>query len=183
MAGTATCLLLIGGTRGVPALVHWTRETRVNADDLSAEASRAASSVNGEAAMRDSLASARSAYLALVPRFLEGETTAGAGSALASLVSIAASTANVRMGSAQIHADTTTTGAFTLIRVRADVTGDIRGLATMLANLERGRTLLAVRELSISQSDPAAGDDHPEVLRANLVVESLLRNQRRGAKQ
>ena len=181
--GVAACMLLVLGTRGAPALVHWTHAARANAEELSAEATRAMSSVNGSAAMRDSLAEAKSRYLALVPRFLEGETTGGAGSALASIVSTAATSANVRMGSAQIRADTAMAGTFARVRVRADLTGDIRGIATMLAALERGQTLLAVRELSISQPEPGAGDDRPEVLHADLVVESLARNPRRGSGQ
>lgn len=181
--GVAVCTLLVVSTRGVPALVRWTRTARANAEALSAEAARATRSVAGGAAIRDSLASAKARYIGLGPRFLEGETTAGAGSALASIVSTAAAAANVRMGSAQIHTDTAKAEAFTRVSVRADLTGDIRGIATMLAALERGQTLLAVRELSITQPDPAAGDDRAEVLRADLVVESLVRNPRRGSSQ
>lgn len=181
--GVAVCTLLVVSTRGVPALARWTRTARANAEELSAEAARATKSVAGGATIRDSLASARARYLGLGPRFLEGETTAGAGSALASIVSTAAAAANVRMGSAQIHADTGKAGAFSRVSVRANLTGDIRGIVTMLAALERGQTLLAVRELSITQPDPAAGDDRAEVLRADLVVESLARNPRRASSQ
>jgi hypothetical protein len=57
-----------------------------------------------------------------------------------------------------------------------DVTGDIRGVMAMLASLERGPTLLAVRSLSISQPDLTAGDDRVEALHVEIDVEGLMFN-------
>lgn len=180
MIGVATCLTLVAGTRGVPALVSWTRAARENAAQLRAEVARASSGVASGDATRDSAAARNARYLALAPRLLAGETTAGAGGSLASLVTGAAAEANVRLGSVQIRADTAQGGTFTAVTLRADLTGDISGLTSMLAALERGQTLLAVRELSITQPEPAAGDDRPEVLRADILVESLMVTPRRG---
>ena len=172
--GLATCGALIVGTRGIPALMQWTRSTRTNASQLVAEAARAGRSVSTASATRDTLAQRNARYALLALRLLGSETTAGAGGTLASLVSEAAAVANVKLGSLQIRADTAKRGAFTVVSVRADLTGDVRGLAAMLATLERGRTLFAIRELSISQPEPAAGDDRAEVLRAELVGASLM---------
>lgn len=180
MIGVATCLMLVAGIRGVPALVSWTRAARDNAAQLRAEVVRASNGVASGHATRDSAAARNARYLALTPRLLAGETTAGAGGSLASLVTGAAAAANVRLGSVQIRADTVRGATFTAVTLRADLTGDISGLTSMLAALERGHTLLAVRELSITQPEPASGDDRPEALRADIVVESLMLTPRRG---
>ncbi|MFL5560837.1 MAG: type II secretion system protein GspM [Gemmatimonadaceae bacterium] len=178
--GVLMCFTLVVGTRGVPTLLRWTRETRANATQLSDEAARAQRSVEDAARTRDSLAIRRAQYSAITPRLLEGETAAGAGAVLASLVSSIAAESNVRLGSVQIKADTAHADAFVAIRVHADVIGDVSGLATMLAALERGRTLVAVRELSLAQPDLAAGDDRPEALRGELTVEGLMANPARA---
>ncbi len=182
VAGLLTCSTLVAATRGVPALLHWTRATRENAAQLGAEAARAESSVGNAPRTRDSLAVRASRFAAIKPRLLDAETAAGAGGALASLISAAATAANVRLGSVQIRTDTAHADAFLAIRVHADLVGDINGLTTMLAALERGQTLLAVRELSITQPELAAGDDRPESLRAELTVESLMSNPARVVK-
>lgn len=177
--GVLICCTLVIAARGVPALLRWTRAARENALELGAEAARAQGSVDNAKRTRDSLAVRQARYTAISPRLLDGETAAGAGGALASLVSNAAAGANVRLGSVQIRTDTAHADAFLAVRVQADVVGDINGLTTMLAALERGQTLLAVRALSVAQPEIAAGDDRPESLRAELTVESLMPNPAR----
>ncbi len=179
LVGLVSCTTLVVGARGVPELLRWTHDARANAVHLGAEAERASKSVATARATHDSLVARNARYLALAPRFLAGETVAGAGGALAALVSGAATAANVRLGAVQIQADTMHQAAFTPVIVRADLTGDIRGLSAVLATLERGQAILAVRELSISQPAAAAGDDQPETLHADLVVECLLLTARR----
>ncbi len=174
VGGAIACLTLALGARGVPALVRWRRDARANAAELRDEATRACASVAHAGATRDSLARRTADYRSLTPHWLEGETTAGGGGSLASLVSAAATASNVRLGSVQIHADTGTASALTRVRVRADVTGDIGGIAALLGALETSPTMLLVRELSIAQPEPAAGDDRAEVLRAELVVDGLM---------
>jgi hypothetical protein len=181
--GTLICTALIAGTRGLPALVRWTHGARATAVQLGAEAARVSNSVTRASVTRDTLAAENERYLALAARLLDQETPAGAGSSLASLLSDAAAESNVKLGSVQIHADTTFVGAFMHVTVRADLTGDIRGLAAMLAMLEKDQTLLTIRAMSISQPEPAAGDDRAEVLRAEVVVEGLMPSTRgRGSR-
>jgi hypothetical protein len=57
--------------------------------------------------------------------------------------------------------------------VHADVVGDIHGITTLLATLERGSARLRVRELTVTQPDAAAPGDRVEALRADLTVEGL----------
>ena len=178
--GAISCAALAMGARGIPALMRWTRDSRAAAAQLVGEEARARTSIARAAETRDTLAARNARYLALAPRLLDGETAAGAGGTLASIVSGAATASNVRLGSVQIRADSTRRGAFTSVAVRADLTGDIRGISEMLATLEKGPALLAVRELSITQPEPAAGDDRAEVLRAEVVVEGLMLTPRRA---
>lgn len=121
----------------------------------------------------DSLRARNARYLALAPALLDGDTPAAAAATLAGLVSGAASGAQVRMGAIQLRIDTTARGAFVRVGVRADATGDVEGITGMLATLERGPEVLVFRELAITQPEPGAGDDRPEALRVELVVEGL----------
>jgi hypothetical protein len=176
--GTIVCATLIIGTRGLPALLRWTRDTRASAAQLGAEAARARTSIARSKETRDTLAARNVRYLALAAHLLEQQTPVGAGGSLAAIVSDAAAASNVRVGSVQIRADTTNVGAFMNVTVRAELTGDIRGLAGLLSAIEQGQTLIAVRALSISQPEIGAGDDRAEVLRAELVVEGLMPSTR-----
>lgn len=180
--GIATVLVLVIGSRGAPAWHRWTRDARAEASALTAEAARARAAVRNAATVRDSLAVRDLRLDELASAILEGETAAGAAGSLAEQLSNAAAEANVRLGSVQLRADTTSRGAFTRVSVRADFTGDIVGVAAMLYVLEGGAELLSIRELSITQPEPAAGDDRPEMLRVSLVIEGLARRATAGAR-
>jgi hypothetical protein len=158
--------------------VQWTRDRRASAAQLSAEAVRARISVAHLEETRDTLAVRNVRYLALAVHLLEQQTPAGAGGSLASILSDVAASSNVRVGSVQIRADTANVGAFIRVTVRAELTGDIRGLAELLSAIEQSQTLLAVRALSISQPELGAGDERAEVLRAELVLEGLMPSTR-----
>ncbi|GJG89826.1 hypothetical protein tb265_50070 [Gemmatimonadetes bacterium T265] len=60
------------------------------------------------------------------------------------------------------------------VTARTDVTGDVRGLASFLAALERSDGRLAVRELTVTQPEPGAAPTRAETLHAALVVEALV---------
>jgi hypothetical protein len=140
-------------------------------------------SVRNAESTHDSLLAREVRYLALVPGLLDGDSPAAAAAALSSLVSSAAETGGARVGSLQLRNDSTSRGAFTRVAVRASVVGDIRSLTSMFAALETGPEVLAIRELSVTQPDVGAGDDKPEMLRAELLVEGLMLNKHvRGAR-
>ena len=178
--GGAVIAASLVGARGVPALIRAERDAIEAARATQAEAVRARSSVGSAEVVRDSLRARNARYLALAPLLLDGDTPAGAAAALSAVVSLAAGASGVRMGSVQLRLDSAGGKAFTRVAVRTDVTGDIEGITGMLAALERGPELLLIRELAITQSDPAAGDDRPEALRMELVVEGL--TLRRGTR-
>ena len=59
------------------------------------------------------------------------------------------------------------------MQVRVTGITDVTGLAGFLHQVERGDTLVAVRELSVSQSDPTASDAKPEMLHVDLLVAAI----------
>jgi hypothetical protein len=111
---------------------------------------------------------------------LDGDSPAAGGAALAALVSSAATHAEITMGALDIRADTMARGPILPVRVHARATGDIHGLAALLATLERGPTRLVVRALTVQSADPAAAPDRPEVLHAEFVVEGVWRRPGQG---
>ena len=172
--GAEVCAALIIVTRGAPAALRWTAEARASGAQLVGEAERGRESVARANETRDSLRVRGARYYALGRSLLQGESVAGGGGALASLLSDAAAEANVRLGSVQVRADSAGGGAFTTVGVRGTATGDIRGIAALLRTLEGGPAMLAVRELSVTQPEPAAGDERPEVLQVQLLVEGIM---------
>lgn len=175
LIGAGVIGVLVVLARGVPAWRAWVSESRASA----AEQMRAAATADGIIGMsrvlRDTLAERDARYVALAPALVAGATPAEASATLASFVSGAASGAGVKLGSVQLRpvADTGSRRAFFRIGVHLDVVGDIRGLTSLIAALERGPTRLRIRDLTIVQPDPSSPSDRVEALRLELTVEGL----------
>ncbi|HET7584030.1 MAG TPA: type II secretion system protein GspM [Gemmatimonadaceae bacterium] len=180
--GGAVLALLLLVARGLPAWSAWATSQRAIADQLAAQVARARSDVRSSAPTHDSLVMRGKRMVALAPRILAGESPASAVATLGGVLSGAAATAGVQVGAVQMSVDSSATSAFSRVRVRASATGDIAGVTELLRELEQGPTLLSVRELNLSQPEPAAPASQPEALRIELVVEGLaLNRQSRGA--
>jgi hypothetical protein len=173
-AGVAAILVLLGVARGLPVLRQWQSESRDSASALVQEAARVRATLARAHVTRDSLAARQRRFIALAPVLLRGETPAMGGAVLASLISTAATAASVRLGPVQVHADTVVRGVFSRVGAHAEITGDVHGVGAFLSILERGPTLLAVRELTISQLEPAAAPDRAEALHVALAVDALM---------
>lgn len=182
--------LLVGGialsallllARGIPAYRHWLWHEQENAMHAAREKVRAQALVAAAPEVRDSLSRRAKQLLGLSTRILAGESRASAGAGLAALLSGMAAGSNVKLGTVHILTDSAATGAFTRVGVRADATGDIRGITALLAAFERGPALLSVSELSITQPDMAAPDNRAEMLHLELLVEGLALNRGNGA--
>jgi len=180
VVGAVVIVIAIGLFRGAPALHRWSEDSAASARELVAEAQRLHQSVAGAAAMADTMRGRSARLVALAPALLDGASAATAGATLASIISGAAASADARLGSVQIRVDTAARDssgklgrAFARVAVRASLTADVRGFARFLLFLERGLTMLAVEELSITQSEPGADGTRPEMLRVDLVVAGL----------
>jgi len=167
-------LIVLVGRNVVPALLTWERGVRDAASRNEEKLGRAKLLLRRAAQVQDSLKSRSARVVALAPALLGGDSPATASATLAGIVSGAAARANVRIGALQLSADTATRGVFTRVSVHGDATGDIAGITAMLSALEGGPTLLAIRELSITQPEPGAPSDHAEALRVELAVVGLM---------
>ncbi len=179
-SGSFIAAIVLAG-RGVPAWRHWIEEARAEAIEASNELARAEASVRREPAAAESLAVRERRFVGLAPAILSGRTPAAAGATLAALLSGAASAAGMRLDAVEVRADSAARGAFAKVAVRGSATGDVKGLAMLLTALERGPTLLAVREIAVAQPEPAAAADRMETLRVDLLVEGLMLSPRFSA--
>ena len=170
--GAIAVLFAIG--KGVPKLLSWEREARSDASEQQEEFDRATAEIARANIVRDSAKARGARIIALAPALIEGDSPATASATLAGIISGAAARSNVKIGALQLQADTSSRGTFVRVGVRGEATGDIAGVTAMLAALEGGQTLLAVRELSITQPQTSAPADQMEALRVELRVEGLM---------
>jgi hypothetical protein len=173
LGGVSILAVAVLGLRGIPAWRTWMTDTRAVADISIAELARTRAGIAAMPALRDSLIARNERYLALAPSILTGTSSGAVGASLASVVSGAAAGAGLELGALSIRPDTTRTAAFSLPSVRGDARGDITGLTRFLVALERGPTILVIRQLAITQPEPGAGSDRPETLRIEFTVEGL----------
>jgi hypothetical protein len=176
--------LILGGSaigslfalgRGLPALIRW-QSTRIG------EATAAVSDLmNARAgrrvlpALRDSVR-AREARIAVIDStVVTGPTPSAAAARLASALEEMADEARVNVSAMQLVADSATAGGVTHVGVRLTGVGDVYGLLALMRAVEGGEALLAVRELAISQADPAAPSAKAEALRIDMMVVGLAR--------
>jgi hypothetical protein len=169
--GIVLALVVLG--RGIPTVLRWHEDSRSTVSDLRGQVARATQLVGRATAIRDSTTVRGRRLIAIAPLLLDGTTSSAATATLASLVSGAAAKANLRLGSLQLAVDSSHHDTFARVSVRGKATGDIRGVSSLLTQLERGPTLLAVRELSIFQSDPASPSDQVETLQVEFVIEGM----------
>ena len=167
------CLVIVG--RVVPAWRDWQQTVVASASDAARTAARDEVLARNARAIHDSLAVRRARLTALAPTWLTGDSPAAAGAGLAAIITRAATGAAMTLGTLDIHTDSAVQSSFIPVHVRASVSGDIQGLATLLATLDRGPVELNVAALDVQAGDPAAPPTRAEVLRADLTIEALWR--------
>ena len=178
-AGITTALFMLA--KGFPAWRAWDAGVREAAAETIEEAAHAERSLLAFPAVRDSLVARNARYLELAELIVPGDGPASAAAELATFVSGNATAADLALGALQVRADTAGGDAaarsvgspFARVSVRGDLMGDVDGLTHFLAAIEGGPFLLAVRELAITQPEPAAPADRPEMLRVQFVVEGI----------
>ncbi|MGH7649039.1 MAG: type II secretion system protein GspM [Gemmatimonadaceae bacterium] len=162
--------LLIGG-RGIPAWLRWEHHAQSIAGAAALDLARQQAALIDQGAARDSLAARRKRFESLRSTWLDGDTPAAAGAELAGQISSAGEHAGVTVGALDIRVDSTSSQPFVPVRVHATATGDIQGIASLVAGIEGARLAIAVRTLSIDAADPAPLPNRAEVLRVELTVE------------
>ena len=173
--GIVTVGSLIGLSKGLPALTEWERVRVAEATDAMARASSARANVRMLSALRDSLRSRRQQLAAIDSTLLSGTSSAAAAADLAASLDEMATHARLRVSAMQLRADSAPVGAITRVAVRVTATSDVAGLAAFLRATEGGDTPLAVRDLFVSQPEPASPATKPEALRIDVLVEGIAR--------
>lgn len=165
-------LLLIG--RGAPAWRQWEQNESLAVHESTQRLDGARSSIGARRSIAAMHAMLTRRLDSLSSAYLHASSVAVAGAALATLIGDLGDESGVRVTSASVRADSSTTSAFTRVAVRIAATGDVEGLADYLRSIESSERLLAVRELSVAQTDPGAPDSRIESLRFEVLVEALV---------
>jgi hypothetical protein len=168
--GALTISLLIGLSRGLPALRGWD-SARVAAARVSAEQlAEVRGGMRALAELRDSLRARRLRLAAIDSVLPAASSPAGVAAAIATAIEELADDNDVRLTSLQLRADSTIRAGRVRVGVRVGGVADVAGLAALLRAVEGGEAPLAVRELSVSQPEPAAPDSKPGSLRFDMLV-------------
>jgi hypothetical protein len=169
VAGVAVIVAAVLVLRVGPSLVHGYNTLRLQTTDRLATLERARTTLRSARALRDSFALAAGELVALAPLLVAGATAAEAAATLTSDVSLMVSRSGLRVVSLNAAADSGG-GAFVPVTLRAEVEGDIRGVAELLLAVEGSRTLLSVQALTIVGNDPLERQPGPERLRLTLTI-------------
>lgn len=171
--GGALIVGMVTFSRIVPMWRAWQRGAHTSALEMTAAVARTEAAVRTLEEKLDSLEARKGRFLQLAPLLLDAESPATAAEALRVLVSGAAERAGVRVVKLHASVDTTNDTLLRRVWVSAELEGDIRGVANMISTLEHGPALLAIRELTITQPDPAGSSDQPERLGVWLRIAGL----------
>jgi len=173
LVGVVTIGSLVIGLRSVPAWWRWRGNVRATAAEAIAQDRRVSTVVAGFSKSVDTLAVRVARFRGMGPAFLTGATPAEAASTLAAVVGEIARTSFVRVDAMQLHVDTIAGSDLPRVRLEAQATADIAGLAAFLRGLEKGPTLLAVRRLSVRPQSVEAPANQVESLAVQFTVEGL----------
>jgi type II secretion system (T2SS) protein M len=164
---------LVGASRGVPLVVRWSADRRAAALSLVRQAALADGADRILPVLADSLAARRRRLDMLDTMLVSASTVAEAGARLSNVISEYADARSVRVLSLQLRPDSTERRGFAQVAVRMTGVADVAGLTSLLGDVESSTPILAVRDLGITQPDPAVPDSKAETLRFELWVEAL----------
>jgi hypothetical protein len=173
LGGGLLILALVTTSHVLPPLLRWRLKMVEMAAETTGEANRARMVTNESPATSALLSRKKREFVALAPVFLGTKSRADAAGSLAALISGTAQYSGMRIGSIQIRADTSVDDVIKRVQARASLTGDVRGVMSLLHSLERGPELIAVRELSLNQPEPGSAAEKPEALQLEILVQGV----------
>jgi hypothetical protein len=162
----ATAVLAL---RVAPLIVRRVQDLRLRTLAQIETVARTRSAVAAAASLRDSLPGVLGRVVALAPQLVDGRSRAEAGAALASWLSTTASRSAVRLRGVEPVPDSGK-DLVNPVRVRAEIEGDVNGIAAFLLATESGAPLLTVENLAVAALDPASPPSGAEVLRVSFEV-------------
>jgi hypothetical protein len=166
-------ILLVG--KVIPQMVATRRATESQLRLMRTELAQDRQIISHRKSTIKSLDETTTKFLGYSSAFLKGSSASQAAAALASVVADAADANGVHLSSVQPEADSANHTLLVPVVVHASGTGDVRGVAGMLRDLEGGEPLTEIRQLTMAQSDPAAPADRMESLHIELTIRGLYR--------
>lgn len=176
--------LLLGGgfcsvvalvlARALPPALQWRAQQIASGKLVLARYELAAALLRNERSIRDSLATRRSQLIGYDSAYVSSPSAAIAEATLAGVLLDIASATEVKLDAVQFRLGNKLSMERAPMEARLTASGDLQGLAMFLSTVEIGPPLLAVRELSITQSEPAIAHNKVETLRAELLVEAIV---------
>jgi hypothetical protein len=171
--GSVCVASLFTVARGMPALRDWENGHLAAAQTAAQQAATVRAGLRLLPALRDSVRARKHRLTAIDSVLPSGESPSAIAAVVASTLESIADDNAFKITAMQLHADTVPTAGLTRVQVRVTGITDVTGLAGFLHEVERGDTLLTVREMSVSQSEPSAGSAKPEMLRVDLLVAGI----------
>jgi len=116
----------------------------------------------------------------LMRPLLAGATGPAISALAASALSDFADESGVNLSAMQLHADSASASSdLAAVSVRMTGIGDIRGLMSLIQAIETDSAGFVVRELDVTQPEPAAPPNRQEALRFELLVDAIGKLSRR----
>jgi hypothetical protein len=174
------------GARAAPSLCRWLDSRLASAREAEEVAARTLESVRGLPRTRAWHADVHDRLVAYDSALVDGDTPSAAGANLTTLVSEAATGAEVQLASVQLRSESGTRerpDLFGHLSAHASVTGDLEAIALFLEGLEVGPELIAIRELAITQPEVGIQSTRRESLRAEVELEALYRPAPRRSRE
>ena len=171
--GLMTVMSLVTLSRGIPALRVWEAGRLAAAGASSEQLSVVRQAERDHSRIRDSLRARQRRLAELDSSLLTGPSPSTILAVLASSVEALAEENGFKVGSVRLRADSLAMDGLALVEARVAGVTDVAGLAGFLRAVESGKTVLVVRDLSVSQPEPAASDAKPEALRVDMLIASI----------
>jgi len=171
--GGAVMLTILLAGRVAPAALTLMHEEAATEDRIHLERARAVQELRALPEVRDSAQARRLRLGQEFPTLLHGRGDAALVAGLVAEVNEDASENAVFVSSIEAHSDTTHHLAYTLVNARADIIGDVRGIAGLLSTIESSDTRMRITEFALTQSDPAASPTQVELLHATVGIQAI----------
>ncbi|HLB38653.1 MAG TPA: type II secretion system protein GspM [Gemmatimonadales bacterium] len=177
--GGATVFGALLALKVAPAAIQYYGVLRMRTAERVATLEQARSVLEAAPAVDASFSVAARQIVALAPALVVGESAADAAANLTSELSLVAERAGLRVVGFNALPDSAR-GTFAPVALRAQLEGDVKGLAGFLKAVEGGRTLLTLRSLQVQAGDPLEQQAGAEQLRLELVIGGWRLNRRRS---
>jgi hypothetical protein len=159
--------------RGMPALRSWETKQATAASSAMDDLGRLRGGLRALPEIRDTLRARRRRLVALDSTLLNGMSPSSIAAALASVLESLAEDNAIKITALQLSADSVVIDGLARVAVRVSGVSDVTGVVGFLRGVEGGTIPLVVRDLSVSQPEPAAPESKPEALRVDVLVAGI----------